>query len=150
MISVQVEAAAALIFSGVIAPAIGIALKRWFGGWGSYGLGPFAVLGDRAARGAAAPQQPDPALLAAELREMLAAKAERQERRGETTLDVDAEAHRLLEASKSLARPDLDEELRVEVRQLVVIRNERRSRRGLAPLDVAAETERQLAEMSRR
>jgi hypothetical protein len=88
----------------------------------------------------------DLAVQAAEVRQMLEAKASRQARRGEQALDVEAESTRLLappdKASGRGARQGA--ELRAEVRQLVVSRNERRMRKGLAPLDVEAETERQL------
>lgn len=88
----------------------------------------------------------DLAIQAAEVRQMLEAKAGRQERRGERTLDVEAEATRLLapadDAPSAGARQDA--ELRAEVRQLVVTRNERRMRKGLDPLDIEAETEAQL------
>lgn len=88
----------------------------------------------------------DPSIQAAEVRQMLEAKASRLERRGEAPIDVEAEATRLLapagEPSGAGARQDA--ELRAEVRQLVVTRNERRMRRGQEPLDVEAETERQL------
>ena len=88
----------------------------------------------------------DLAIQAAEVRQMLEAKAGRQERRGEQTFDVEAEATRLLapleEAPGAGARQDA--ELRAEVRQLVVTRNERRMRKGLEPLDIEAETRRQL------
>lgn len=95
-------------------------------------------------------QRPDQAIdlavQAAEVRQMLAAKAGRQERRGERVLDVEVEATRLLApmdgAPSTGARQDA--ELRAEVRQLVVTRNERRMRKGLDPLNVEAETDRQL------
>jgi hypothetical protein len=95
-------------------------------------------------------QRPDQAIdlavQAAEVRQMLEAKAGRQERRGEQALDVEVEATRLLSpldgTPSSGARQDA--ELRAEVHQLVVTRNERRMRKGLTPLDVEAETERQL------
>jgi hypothetical protein len=88
----------------------------------------------------------DPEIQAAEVRQMLEAKANRLERRGEAPIDVEAETARLLapagEPSGAAARHDV--ELRAEVRQLVVTRNERRMRKGQEPLDVEAETERQL------
>ena len=95
-------------------------------------------------------QRPDQAIdlavQAAEVRQMLEAKASRQERHGEQALDVDIEAARLLapagETGGAGARQDA--ELRADVRQLVVTRNERRMRKGLDPLDVEAETRRQL------
>jgi hypothetical protein len=142
------KGAALLFFTGVLAPLLGFALKRAAGGWGSYGGGPFSILNEGPARSSAgAPAAPvDPAIQAAEVRQMLAAKADRQRRRGEPELDVEAEAERLLAAAATAdAAPGVDEELRAEVRQLVVLRNERRLRQGLEPLEVEAETERQLA-----
>jgi hypothetical protein len=86
----------------------------------------------------------DPAIQAAEVRQMLEARADRLSRRGEAPIDVPAEAARLLSEPPSPGGPEAD--LRSEVRQLVLARNERRMRRGLAPLDVDAETDRQLAD----
>jgi hypothetical protein len=146
-ISVEAKAAAVLVFTGVVAPAIGLGLKRLTGGWNSYGGGAFAILHDQPGRKGAAAQSVDPAIQAAEVRQMLEAKAERRQERGEPGLDVEAESARLLAAAAESAPAAHDEELRVEVRQLVVARNERRRRAGLEPLDVAAETERQLAEL---
>jgi hypothetical protein len=83
-----------------------------------------------------------------ELRQMLQAKAYRQEARGETPLDVDAELERLLaEERTGPADPGADPGLREEVRQLVVARNERRARQGKEPLDVETEVNRQLREL---
>jgi hypothetical protein len=87
----------------------------------------------------------DPALQAAEARQMLEAKSYRRQQRGETPLDVEAEVARLL-ASPLGSAPDLGEQLRAEVRELVLARNERRMRNGKAPLDVEAEVERQLGD----
>jgi hypothetical protein len=86
----------------------------------------------------------DPALQAAEARQMLEAKSYRRQRRGEPALDVDAEVSRLL--GSQTASPDLDENLRAEVRELVIAHNERRMRAGEKPLDVDSETERQLSD----
>jgi hypothetical protein len=144
------KGAALLVFTGVLAPLVGFALKRAVGGWSSYGGGAFSILReDPARRSAGGPAAPvDPAIQAAEVRQMLAAKAERQRRRGEPALDVEAEAERLLaEAAAAGGADPADEELRAEVRQLVVIRNERRLRQGLEPLDIEAETERELADL---
>jgi hypothetical protein len=74
-----------------------------------------------------------------EIRQMLEAKSQRREARGEAPLDVDAELAALM-----AGRPGADPALREEVRQLVVARNERRLRQGKEPLDVEAEVERQL------
>jgi hypothetical protein len=147
-LSVGVKAAAVLIFTGVVAPLVGLGLKRLTGGWDSYGGGAFAILKDSPARKGAAPQSTDPAIQAAEVRQMLEAKAERHKERGEPSLDVDAESARLLAVAAEHTPTAHDEELRAEVRQLVIARNERRRRAGLEPLDVAAETERRLAELS--
>jgi hypothetical protein len=81
-----------------------------------------------------------------ELRQLLEAKAYRQQARGETPVDVDAEFERL-QAERRQAPPTADAELREEVRQLVVARNARRARQGKEPLDVDSEVERQLAEL---
>jgi hypothetical protein len=146
-ISVEDKAAAVLIFAGVVMPAIGFGLKKMSRGWDSVGGGQFGILRDEPARDRAAPASIDPAIQAAEVRQMLEAKAARLEERGEAGLDVEAEAARLLAAAQERAPAAQDEELRAEVRQLVVARNERRRRQGLEPLDGAAETERQLAEL---
>lgn len=142
---------AILLFTGVAAPLIGLLLRRVGGGWDSYGRGPFAILVDRPApRAPGAPPAPvDPAVQAAEVRQMLEAKAERRNRRGEAPLDVEAETARLLAAGDPAPDPAaaVDAELRAEVRQLVVVRNERRLRQGLEPLDVEAETDRQLRDL---
>jgi hypothetical protein len=146
-ISVGDKAAAVLIFAGVVMPAIGFGLKRMTRGWDNYGGGPFSISREEPARGGAPPPV-DPAIQAAEVRQMLEAKAARREERGEAALDVEAEAARLLAAAQESAPATGDEDLRAEVRQLVVARNERRRRQGLEPLDVDAETERQLADLS--
>lgn len=74
-----------------------------------------------------------------EIRQMLEAKSQRRQARGEPGLDVDAEL-------AALTRPsaETDPGLREEVRQLVIARNERRLRQGKEPLDVEAEIDRQL------
>jgi hypothetical protein len=146
-ISVGDKAAAVLIFAGVVMPAIGFGLKKMSRGWDSVGGGPFAIEREEAAPGHGTPPTVDPAIQAAEVRQMLEAKAARREERGEAALDVEAEAARLLAAARESPPAGHDQELRAEVRQLVLARNERRRRQGLEPLDVAAETERQLAEL---
>ncbi|MFN8164283.1 MAG: hypothetical protein U0R26_10755 [Solirubrobacterales bacterium] len=91
------------------------------------------------------PEEPvDPAIQAAEVRQMLEAKASRQQRRGEAPIDVEAETERLL--YRPAAAGDQDAEMRAEVRQLVLGRNERRMREGLEPLDLEHETDCQLAD----
>lgn len=140
---------AVLIFTGVVGPLIGLLLKRVGGGWETMGGGPFAILNDPAPRSpSTGAQKVDPAIQAAEVRQMLEAKSERRRLRGEAPLDVEAETERLLAAAEAPRGTDaIDAELRAEVRQLVVVRNERRLRQGLEPLDVEAETEKQLADL---
>ncbi len=144
------KGAGVLAFTGLAAPLIGFLLKRVGGGWETMGGGPFAILDDRPRQraGPGAEQAIDPAIQAAEVRQMLEAKSRRREARGEGPLDVEAETERLLaEAERPRGAEAMDAELRAEVRQLVVARNERRLREGLEPLDVEAETERQLADL---
>lgn len=146
-ISALQKGLALLAFTGVVAPLVGYVLKRAVGGWSAYGGGPFSILSEAPPRRGSEPQGPvDPAIQAAEVRQMLTAKAERQRRRGEPALDVEAETERLLAAAAASEAPAADDELRAEVRQLVVLRNERRRREGLEPLDLEAETDRQLAD----
>jgi hypothetical protein len=115
--------------------------------WEGIGKGQFALehtLPPPRIGGGAAPV--DPAIQAAEARQMLEAKSYRREQRGEEPLDVEAEMTRLLD-SPGAGAPDIDERLRDEIRQLVLARNERRMRNGKAPLDVEAEVERQLGDL---
>lgn len=144
--AVGVKATAVLVFTGVVAPLMGFGLWKLTGGRDAYGGGAFAILRDgrRSPKG----REVDPAIQAAEVRQMLAAKAERQKVRGEPVLDVEAESARLLAVADKAPSAARDEELRAEVRQLVVARNERRRRAGMEPLDVEAETERQLTDLS--
>jgi hypothetical protein len=143
----------ALLFglTGIAGPLIGFALRRYVGnGWDAIGGGPFALVHEAPGRRRGGPQpKVDPAIQAAEVRQLLEAKSDRRERRGEAPLDVEAETQRLLtEAAPPADRQGkFDAELRAEVRQLVIARNDRRLRAGLEPLDVEAETERQLADL---
>jgi hypothetical protein len=146
-ISVGVKATVVLVFAFVVAPAIGFGLKRLTGGWDSYGGGTFGILKEEPPRGREAPVTVDPAIQAAEVRQMLEAKAARRREQGGPEIDVEAESARLLAAASEAPPAARDEALRAEVRQLVVARNERRRRQGLEPLDVEAETARQLAEL---
>jgi hypothetical protein len=143
------KGAVLLVFTGVAAPLIGLLLKRVAGGWETMGGGPFAILDERPQKPSTGIAQPvDPAIQAAEVRQMLEAKSERRKQRGEAPLDVEAETERLLAAAEQPRGEEaMDAELRAEVRQLVVARNERRLREGLEPLDVEAETERQLDDL---
>jgi hypothetical protein len=138
-----------LLFTGVLAPLIGMLLKRVGGGWETMGSGPFSILNEPPRqRSAGSTPKVDPAIQAAEVRQMLEAKSERRRQRGEAPLDVEAETARLLAAAEPPPGEEaMDTELRAEVRQLVVVRNQRRLREGLEPLDVEAETDRQLADL---
>jgi hypothetical protein len=144
------KCAVVLLFTGIAAPLAGILFRRVSGGWDSVGKGAFAIEQQLPLpRYLSRPLPPvDPAIQAAEVRQMLAAKSERLERRGEQPIDIDAETTRLLAApdEMSSAGANHDAELRAEVRQLVVSRNERRMRKGLLPLDVEAETDRQVSD----
>lgn len=141
------KGAVLLAISGIAAPIAGWMFHRSAASWRSFGQGPFAIDSEVPLSPRGAPQPVDPAMQAAEVRQMLTAKAERQRQRGERPLDVEAEAERLLASAKRPRGQDaIDAELRAEVRQLVVTRNERLLREGQEPLDVEAETERQLAD----
>jgi hypothetical protein len=145
------KGAVLLAISGIAAPIAGYLFHRSAEAWRSFGKGPFAIDSEEPGRGGGLPTEPvDPAIQAAEVRQMLEAKAERRRRQGEEPLDVEAEAARLLAAAEPPEPGErIEAELREEVRQLVVSRNERRRRAGLEPLDVADETERQLADFIR-
>jgi hypothetical protein len=98
--------------------------------------------------GAPAPPPDSPATRAEqeeEIRQMLRARSERQVRRGEPALDIDAELARLLAPPASGTGHDAG--IVEEVRQLVVARNERRVRQGLDPLDLDDEVARTLQEL---
>lgn len=136
-----------LAISGLAAPIAGYLFHRSAASWRSFGQGPFAIDSEVLPSPHGAPVPIDPAMRAAEVRQMLAAKAERQRQRGEDPLDVETEADRLLASPERPRGQDaIDAELRAEVRQLVAARNERRLREGRQPLDIEAETEKQLAD----
>jgi hypothetical protein len=81
----------------------------------------------------------------AEIRQLVAARNARRERRGESPLDVAQEIARLGAAPGASAVTD--PELRAEVRALVEARNARRVRAGEEPLDVETEIARELREL---
>ena len=138
-----------LAISGIAAPIAGYLFHRSAESWRSFGKGAFSI-GDEAPppRRGTPPPPVDPAMQAAEVRQMLEAKSERQRQRGEAPLDVETEAERLLAgAERRRGEEAMDAELRAEVRQLVVARNERRLREGQEPLDVEVEVQRQLADL---
>jgi hypothetical protein len=128
-------------------PIATVAFARSGPAWRGIGKGSFAI--EQATpppRGGQPAPGIDPAIQAAEARQMIEAKSYRRQRRGEAALDVETEVARLLD-STGAAAPGLDERLRSEVRELVIARNERRMRAGEAPLDVEAEIERQLRDL---
>lgn len=101
------KGAVVLLVTGVVAPLIGLLLRRVSGGWDEIGRGPFSMQHEpQAARrpAAAAPgltgfaeEEPvDREAQKAEVRQMLEAKAERQRRQGDDPIDVEAEVRRLL------------------------------------------------------
>jgi hypothetical protein len=114
-------------------PIAAIAFARSGPLWQSLGKGRFAIEQELPPpRHPASPEPPvDRGLQATEARQMLQAKAFRQERRGEEPLDVEAEVARLLDSPD--ATPPAIDDLREEVRQLVITRNERRMRAGKEP-----------------
>jgi len=95
-----------LLVTGVVAPLIGLLLRRVAGGRETIGKGSLSMehgAEPRRPAGAApgligfAEQEPaDREAQEAEVRQMLLAKAERQRRRGEEPIDVEAEVRRLL------------------------------------------------------
>ena len=80
-----------------------------------------------------------------EIRQLIEARSERRQARGQAPLDVEAE----VAAAEQIAQPSptVDPALREEIRGLVVARNERRARQGKAPLDVEEEIDRQVREL---
>src|SRR5829696_6074657 len=90
-----------LAISGGAAPIAGYMFHRAARSWGSFGQGPFSIVAEAprpSRQGAAAPV--DPAIQAAEVRQMLEAKSERRRKRGEAALDVEAETKRLLSSAE--------------------------------------------------
>ncbi|OLE37000.1 MAG: hypothetical protein AUG48_05655 [Actinobacteria bacterium 13_1_20CM_3_68_9] len=136
----------------VVLAAIPVSLATFVFGAGNalkqIGKGQFAVEFDSDLPSRLIDSSPAPSGEAreAEIRQMLEAKAYRQQTRGEAPLDVEAELGKLL-AERPAASPGVDRDLAEEVRQLVVARNERRVRQGKEPLDVDEEVRRQLREL---
>jgi hypothetical protein len=111
------------------------------------GKGRFAIEQELPQKTSSGPAPVSGAVREAEIRQMVEAKAYRQEARGEQPLDVEAEVARLMSVADPSPAPSADAELRDEVRQLVIARNERRMRKGEEPLDVEVEIDRQLREL---
>jgi len=137
-----------LIVAIVATPLAAIAFAGAGSVYKQIGKGDFALdlesdLGP--AKPSAAGPKPSKAEQEAETRQLLEAKAFRQQERGEEPLDVEAELRRLMAAPQVDVKAD--PALLEEVRQLVVARNQRRLNRGEEPLDVEAEVARQLREL---
>ncbi len=152
--AVAIDSGTVLVLIALVAiPFAAFSFSRAEEAYRSIGKGALAIDDDLPVpRYLRRPDQPvDPAVQAAEIRQMLEAKASRLERHGEAPIDVEAEAARLLRPAQEppSAGSRQQAELRAEVRQLIVSRNERRMRKGMEPLDVEAETERQLADFIR-
>ncbi len=119
--------------------AVVIAAISYWGSGGIYtglGRGDLNMERDRPVAAASAAEAQE------EIRQMLQAKSDRREARGEAPIDVDSEL-----ASLTSGPSVGDPALRDEVRQLVLARNERRQRQGKEPLDVEAEIDRQLRDI---
>ncbi len=98
---------AILLLTGIVAPIVGLLLRSMSDGWEAIGGGRFAMHHQTAAPGRRSDPEPgiDPAIQAAEVRQMLEAKANRLQRRGEAPIDVEAEATRLLTEDCVGSRP---------------------------------------------
>ena len=95
--------------TGIVAPLIGLALRHYVGsGWETIGGGPFSLLHEAPDRRGGGPRKKvDPAIQAAEVRQLLQAKSDRRERRGEGPLDVETDTERLLaEAAAPTSRQE--------------------------------------------
>jgi hypothetical protein len=131
----------------IVLPIAAVAFARSGPLWRDIGRGPLSIDQDLPPRRHGAPAPPtDPAIQAAEARQMLEAKSYRRRRRGDAAIDVESELRQAL--APAAPAPSLDEELREEVRRLVIAANERRRRRNLPELDVEEETTRQLNEIA--
>ena len=115
------------------------AISYWGSGriYSGLGRGDLELERDRPAAASSAAEAQE------EIRQMLQAKSDRREARGEAPIDIEAE----LASLTADAGGRHDPALREEVRQLVIARNERRMRQGKEPLDVEAEVERQLRDL---
>jgi hypothetical protein len=76
-----------------------------------------------------------------EIRQLLEARNQRRQRRGQPPLDVDRELSRLTAL-------EVDGQLRAEIRELVIARNHRRMRAGRPPLEVEAEVAREIGQLT--
>jgi hypothetical protein len=138
-----------ILIALVVLPIAALAFASSGAALKTLGKGRFAIEQELPAKRTLGPPPPvDPAVHAAEVRQMLEAKSYRRQRRGEAPLDIEEEMKLLLApAPAAPASHRIDSQLREEVRQLVIARNERRMRQGKPPLDVKEEIERQLADL---
>jgi hypothetical protein len=90
------KGAAVLIFTGVVAPLIGLLLRRVGVGWDSVGGGRFAILDERPRRRAPGHREAIDAELRREVRQLVVARNERRLRQGLEPFDVEAETDRQL------------------------------------------------------
>jgi hypothetical protein len=134
---------AVVIVAAIVAVATFAGARRSYDQIGRGGLSLNEDL-DRRPSGPSLPPAVAAAERDAEIRQMLTARNDRREARGQAPLDVEDELQRLTRAPAAGVDPGLE----AEVRQLVVARNERRARQGKAPLDVEEEVQRQLRELS--
>ena len=127
-----------LIVVSVLAVVIAV-ISYWGSGriYSGLGRGDLELERDRPAAASSAAEAQE------EIRQMLQAKSDRREARGEAPLDLETE----LAALTADGGGGHDPALRDEVRQLVRARNERRMRQGKEPLDVEEEVERQLRDL---
>jgi hypothetical protein len=136
------EAFGTILFAVVIAATIAAVISMRGARYDHVGRGGLFEDDNRMRR------EPPPAVAAAErdaeIRQMLTARNDRREARGQAPLDVEDELHRLTSEAPKGADPALE----AEVRQLVIARNERRARAGKPPLEVEAEVQRQLRELT--
>ena len=139
----QVQSSFGIVVVVVVVAAVLIALASLLAGraWDEYGRGGLTM--DRSpAGGAGGGRGPAERESDEEIRQMLEARNARRLRKGEATVDVEAELVRLTR------RPAIDAGLRQEIRELVLARNHRRARRGEPPLDVEAEVEREIEKLA--
>jgi hypothetical protein len=98
--AVSIDSGTVLVLIALLAvPFAAFSFSRAGAAYRSIGRGPMAIDDDLPApRHASAPEPgADPAIQMAEVRQMLQARADRLQRRGEAAIDVEAETARLLE-----------------------------------------------------
>lgn len=139
-------------FAIVLVVVIGIPLAAMALGWAGRSAGEhlgedeFSISYDSESSDSDGGEVPiAPAVRREEIRQMVQARSDRAEARGERPINVEAEVERLLDGESG--DPGEDATLREEVRQIVVARNERLARQGKQPLEIEDEVERRLREL---